>query len=60
MGDVIFVAVILAFFGLMMLIVRWLHPMVLAASADEADEHQELGDVGDLELDEAARADGRG
>ena len=31
MGDVIFVAVILAFFGLMMLIVRWLHPMVLAA-----------------------------
>jgi hypothetical protein len=38
MADVIFIAVILGFFGLAMLIVRWLHPIVLSANADEPDQ----------------------
>jgi hypothetical protein len=37
-ADVIFIAVIFGFFGLAMLIVRWLHPIVLSANADEPDQ----------------------
>jgi hypothetical protein len=37
-ADVVFIAVILGFFGLAMLIVRWLHPIVTSANADEPDQ----------------------
>ena len=59
-GDVIFVAVIVAFFVLMMLIVRWLHPMVIAASTDEAEVSQGSDDDQDLEPGKATSSDGRG
>lgn len=38
MADLIFIAVILGFFGLAMLIVRWLHPIVTSTNADEPEQ----------------------
>jgi hypothetical protein len=45
MADLIFVAVIIAFFGLLALAVRVLHPIVLAANTDASDQDQSLEDI---------------
>jgi hypothetical protein len=42
--DVIFIVIILAFFGLAMLLVRMLRRVVLAGHADEVEDGSTFGD----------------